>query len=193
MRRRNSVGMTLVEVTITIVVVAVSLGGFSMAVLSTQKSSIGMGERGRVRAQAMKYMERLQRLPFGSSSDAAATADEVAELFDDNSVVTGGTGVTLRSLETPVGSPGWRFRVEGFECRGVFEVEIDTDLDGNGTSRGLRGPNIPTTGVDVAPAGDGTSVVPLASEGSPTLLRIEIFFNGESVIRALRCAPVEGT
>jgi len=184
--------MTLVEVSVTMVVLAVALGGFSMAVLSTQKSSLGMAERSRVRAQAMKYMERLLCLPYGTSTDAAATAAQAAELFDDDAVVTAGSRLTLRSLQTPVGSPGWRFRVEGFECRGVFEVEIDTDLDGNGTARGVRGTEVPTTGTAL-PAGDGATVVPLSSEGSPALLRIEIFWNGESVMRALRSAPVEGT
>ena len=142
----NSRGMTLVEVMVTMVILAVSLGGFSLAVLTTQKSSIGMGERDKVRAQAMKYMERLSRLPFGSAGDPAATPAQVAELFDDDAVITGGAGVTLRSLQTAVGSPGWRFRVEGFECRGIFEVEVDTDLDGNGTGRGVRGGSVPTTG-----------------------------------------------
>jgi len=195
MRRRKHQldGFTLVEVMITMAVLAVALGGFSMAVLSTQRSSLQMRERDMVRMQGMKYMERLLRLPYGTTGDPAATADQVAEIFDDDAVVTGGSALTLKSLETAVGSPGWRFRIEGFETRGVWEVEVDTDLDGNGTGNGVRGTEVPTNGAATMPAGDGVSVVPLDSEGNPNLLRIEIFFNGVSVLRALRSAPVEGS
>ena len=192
-RKSRASGMSLVEVMITMVVLAVSLGGFSMAVLSTQKSSLQMRDRDMCKAQAMKYMERLLRLPYGTAADPAATAAQVAELFDDNTIVTGGSALTLKSLETAVGSPGWRFRLEGFEMKGVWEVEINTDLDGNGTGNGIRGPNVPTDGVATANAGDGTTVVPLTSEGNPNMLRIEIFWNGQSMMRALRAAPVEGT
>ncbi len=39
------------------------------------------------RMQGMKYMERLLRLPFGTDADPAATAAQIAELFDDNAVI----------------------------------------------------------------------------------------------------------
>ena len=63
----------------------------------------------------------------------------------------------------------------------------------NGTGNGVRGTQAPTTGFTSATGGDGTSVVTLLSENDPNLLRIEIFWNGKSVARALRSAPVEGT
>lgn len=192
-RRTKSRGMTLVEVMITTVVLAVSLGGFSMAVVTTQKSSLTMRGRDMVKAQAMKYMERLLRIPFGTATDPAASSTQVAEMFDDNAVVTGGAPVTLKSLETAVGSSGWRFRVEGFEMKGVWEVEINTDLDGNGTANGVRGTGVPTTGNATAPAGDGTTISTLQSEGDGNMLRVEIFWNGQSVLRCLRAATVEGS
>ncbi len=101
--------------------------------------------------------------------------------------------LTLRSLETPVGAAGWRFRLDGFETSGVFEVEINADLDGNGTFQGVRGADDPTSGNLATSAGDGTSLVTLESEGDPRLLRIEIFWNGEPVLRTVRAAPVEGS
>jgi hypothetical protein len=182
----------MVEVMITLLVMAISLGGFVCMVLGTQQTSLNMRSRDAVKAQGIKYMERLMRVPYGTAADLKATAPQVAEFFDDDAVVLDGAAVTLRSLQTPAGGPGLRFRVEGFEAHGVFEIEIDNDLDGNSTNRGIRGTEVPTTGAALG-AGDGTSVVNLQSEGRPDLLRIEIFFNGESVIRALRAAPVEGT
>jgi prepilin-type N-terminal cleavage/methylation domain-containing protein len=192
-RRRRTAGFSLVETMITTAVIAIALGGFGMAVVGTQKSSIEMRDRDMRSAQAMKYMERLLRLPFGTAADPAATVAQVAELFDDNSIVTGGAPVTLKSLETPLNAAGWRFRVEGFEITGVWEIEVNRDLDGNGTFRGVRGTETPTSGYTADVAGDGASVVNLQSENDPNMLRIEVFFNGTSVMRALRCAPIEGT
>jgi hypothetical protein len=192
-KRTRQGGFTLVDTMITAGVLAVSLGGFGMAVIGTQKSSMEMRDRDMCRTQSFKYMERLLKLPFGTAADPVPTAAQIAELFDDNPIVTGGAPITLKSLETVAGAEGWRFRVQGFEASGVWEIEINTDLDGNGTRNGVRGTQAPTTGFSTATGGDGSSVVTLLSENDPNLLRIEIFWNGKSVARALRSAPVEGT
>lgn len=192
-RAKRTGGFTLVETMITASVLAISLGGFGMAVIGTQNASLQMRDRDMCRTQAMKYMERLLKLPFGTAADPAPTASQVSELFDDNAIVTGGAPITLKGLETAVGAEGWRFRVQGFECTGVWEIEINTDLDGNGTGNGVRGVEAPTTGFSTAIGGDGSTVVPLLSENDPNMLRIEVFWNGKSVARALRSAPVEGT
>jgi hypothetical protein len=185
--------MTLIEVMVTLGVLAISIGGFAMVVLSTQSTTSEMRDRDLVRAQAVKYMERLLRIPYGSQFDPTATAAQVQDFFDDNTVVAGTGLMTLKSLETGVGQPGWRFVVEGFEVEGVWAVEVNSDLDGNGVFTGIRGTDAPTTGNVLHTAGDGSSVVTLISENDTNLMRIEIFWNGESVLRSLRAAPVQGS
>jgi hypothetical protein len=190
--KRSQRGLSLIETTVTLGVLATAAGALAMAVLSSQKAADSMRARDVVRAQSIKYMERLTRLTFGEAADPPASAAQIEELFDDNAVVSGGSVMTLHSLRTPVNDHGWRFRIQGFEVDGVFEIEINSDLDGNGTHSGIRGPNEPTMS-GTWTAGDGVTVVPLLGEGRPELLRVEIFFNGEPVLRTLRAAPPENS
>jgi hypothetical protein len=191
--RRRLRGTTLVEVMIVLGIMAVSFGGFGMVVVTTQRASLDMRARDAVRVQSVKYVERLLALPFGAPTDPPATAAQVAELFDDNAVVFGGASLTLWSLVTDPTEAGWRFRVHGFEAPGVFEVEVNNDIDGNRVLNGVRGTELPTVGGNAPQAGDGASVVPLLGEGRDDLLRIEVFWNGEPLVRTVRSAPVEGS
>jgi hypothetical protein len=170
-------------------VLLITVGGLAMSVLSAQRSSSEMRRRDMIRAQALLYVERLLGVPYGVDGSPAPTAADVANLFDDDDSIP--SGVTLTGLRTPVGGEGWRFRVGGFEADGVWEVEVNGDLDGNGTALGVRGTETPTAG-GTETAGDGASIVPMLSEGRPTLLRIEVFFNGVSAARTVRAAPVQG-
>jgi hypothetical protein len=179
-----------VDAVISMGVLVVTAGGLGMSVLYTQKASQEMQRRDYIRAEGMRFLERLLGLPYGVTTDTAPTSSQLADLFDDNATVP--TGVSLMSLRTPVNGAGWRFRVGGFETPGVWEVEVNSDLDGNGTLQGIRGTEAPTTGGSEV-AGDGTTTVTMQSEGRTTLLRIEVFFNGVSVARTFRSAPVQGT
>lgn len=188
--RRKIAGTSLVDAVISMGVLVVSAGGLGMSVLYTQNASSEMKKRDMVRTQGLRYVERFLGIPYGADTDPAPTSADVQDFFDDNG--TAPTGVTLMGMRTPVNAEGWRFRVAGFEVPGVWEVEINADLDGNGTLTGVRAAQTPTTG-DATPAGDGTSTVTMRSEGRTTITRIEVFFNGVSVARTLRAAPIQGT
>lgn len=188
--RRRSSGTSLVDVVISMGVLVVTAGGLAVSVLSTQKSSGQMAQRDMVRTQALRYVERLLGVPYGVDAAVTATAAEAADFFDDDASMP--AGISLMALRTPMNGAGWRFGVSGFEAKGVWEVEINGDLDGNGTLNGIRGTLTPTTGGTTA-AGDGASTVTMLSEGRTTLTRIEVFFNGVSVAKTLRSAPVQGT
>lgn len=188
--RRRSSGTSLVDVVISMGVLVVTAGGLAVSVLSTQKSSAKMAQRDMIRTQALRYVERLLGVPYGVDAAAAATATEAADFFDDDASMP--AGISLMALRTPLNGAGWRFGVSGFEAKGVWEVEVNNDLDGNGTLTGVRGTLTPTTG-GTETAGDGSSTVTMLSEGRTTLMRIEVFFNGVSVLKTFRSAPVQGT
>lgn len=188
--RRKIGGTSLVDAVVSMGVLVVTAGGLGMSVLYTQKASQEMRRRDYVRAEGMRYIERLLGIPYGVTGDVAPTAADLQDFFDDNATVP--SGVTLMSLRTPVNGTGWRFKIGGFEAPGVWEIEVNNDLDGNGTTQGVRGTLTPTTG-GTETAGDGSSTVTMLSEGRLTLLRIEVFFNGVSVARTFRSAPPQGT
>ena len=185
---RSRAGTSLIEALISLGVLVVTAGGLGAAVMSTQKATAEIRQRDMVRAQAMRYVERLLGVPFGTATDSAPSAAEVQDMFDDDGTVP--AGVTLMSLRTPADDEGWRFRVGGFEVPGAWAVEVNSDLDGNGSRIGIRGTETPTTG-DGTTAGDGVTPAPMQSEGRPGLVRIEVFFNGVSVARTLRAAPIQ--
>lgn len=190
--RNRQRGTSLVDVMATLAVIVVSLGGLAMSVLQTQRSSSEMRRRDMERAQAMKLAERLMGLPWGSPSDPQPSDAVVAALLDDDSSTGLAPGLTFLSLRTPVNDAGWRFSIAGFEGGGLWEIEVNHDLDGDGVLTGVRATGVPTAG-DELPAGDGTSVVPLLSEGRDDLFRVEILHDGRSAARFLRAAPSDGS
>lgn len=183
-RRR---GAAILEVMVGMAALTISIGGLGMSVLTTQRASADLARRDLVRAQGTKLMERLLALPFGGAGDAAAdpASPAVPQLFDDDTSVVNAGSMTVMALRTPVGSAGWRFHVGGFEPGGVWEVEINNDLDGNGVLTGVRGCETPTVG-DASPGGDGRSIVTLTSEGRTDLYRLEVFHDGRSVAKTFR-------
>ena len=190
MSRSKVGGTSLVDAVVSLGVLVVTAGGLGMSVLYTQKASQEMRHRDYVRAEGMRFVERLLGIPYGVATDTAPTASDLQNFFDDNATIPG--GVTLMSLRTPVNGAGWRFKIGGFETPGVWEIEVNNDLDGNGTTQGIRGVQTPTTG-GTETAGDGTTTVTMFSEGRTTLMRIEVFFNGVSVARTFRSSPIQGT
>lgn len=189
---RSRRGTSLVEAMATLAVVAISLGGLGLSVIQTQTASRDLRQRDLVRAQSWKLSERIMSVPWGSIMDPHPSTASVAAFLDDDSTTTPATPITLMGLRTPVNAQGWRFRVAGFEAGGVWEIEVNNDLDGNGVFRGIRGTATPTTG-DGTTAGDGTTPVTLRSEGRIDLVRVEIFHAGRSVARFLRSVPSEGS
>jgi hypothetical protein len=67
-----------------------------------------------------------------------------------------------------VGDDGLRFRLTGFEVEGEWEIQVNEDLNGDG---------------------DATDT----NEGTGGLVRIEVFFRGESILRTFRARPSESS
>lgn len=163
--RRTERGFTLIEVMIAVVVLATVFVVVGSVMLAGVKRTSEMRERNAIVTQSWKFAERLQRIPYGSEVASAATAAQYDDLFDDD----GNLGnVSLTQIRTAVGSDGLRFRLAGFEVDGDWEVQINEDLNGDGDADDVN-------------------------EGTGGLVRIEVFFRGESVLRTFRARPAEST
>jgi prepilin-type N-terminal cleavage/methylation domain-containing protein len=164
-RDRREGGFTLIEVMIALLVLATAFIVVGGALISGVRRTAEMKERNLVVAQAWKFAERLQRIPYGSEILTPATAEQLDDLFDDD----GDLGnVTLYQVQTPVGSEGLRFRLSGFEVEGDWEIQVNEDLNGDGDTDDHN-------------------------EGTGCLTRIEILFRGQTVLRTFRARPAEST
>jgi hypothetical protein len=159
MRGRDD-GITIVEVLITALFLAVSLVSLGLAVLTGVRSTTDLGERNLVHNQALSYMERLQKLNFGTDEDLPPSPAELDQLFDDSLDVP---DLSLYQLHRPVYEDGHRFQLAGFERSGTWEVRVHRDLNGNGV-------------LD-------------PEEDKDDLLRIEILFNQDPVLSTFRARP----
>lgn len=164
-RGRREGGFTLIEVLISLIVLAtvfIIVGG---ALISSVRRTAEMKERNLVVAQSWKFAERLQRIPYGSEVLTPATAVQLDALLDED----GDLGnVTLWQIRTPVGAEGLRFRLSGFEVEGNWEVQVNEDLNGDGDMDDHN-------------------------EGVGCLTRIEVLFRGQTVLRTFRARPAEST
>ena len=112
-------------------------------------------------------MDRLFRIDYGQSTDGAASAAELSELFDDTEAF--GTA-TLESLHAYSGSTGYQFELANFPWPGQFQVIVTSDLNGDGDE------------LD-------------ANEGTDNVFRINIDFlrpdgRTERILECMRAKPV---
>lgn len=162
--KKREGGFTLIEVMLSTCVLATVFVVVGNAMVSSVQRTVEMKQRNIVVTQSWKFAERLQRIPYGAG-DADATAAQYDNLFDDD----GNLGdVSLRSIRTEVGEEGMRFRLIGFEVDGDWEVQVNEDLNGDGDTSDVN-------------------------EDTGGLMRIEVFFNGRSVLKTYRAQPAEST
>ena len=170
-KRRSRQGFTLIEVLITFAILAVATVALGLTELSNARRSQDLKERDISFARGQAFMERILRMPFGAPNPSAMTAGEYDTLFgSDDDVRT----ISLTQLEQKdtdgdgkVDSGPIRFKLNGVEDSGVWEIYVDADLDGNGT-------------IETTLAGVPTR------EGRGDLLRIEIRRNERTVLKTLR-------
>lgn len=171
MERKGQSGFSLVEVVLTFAILAVATTALGLVELSTSRRSQELKERDIAFGRGQAIMERLMRMPFGQPDAAPATARDLDILFgsDEDVRQVSLTQIQQRDLDGDgtVDSPPIRFRLEGVEDKGLWEIHVDADLDGNGR---------------IEPLLDGTPT----REGRTDLLRVEIRRNGRTVLRTLR-------
>jgi len=158
-RKRNRCGgFSLVEVMIVTAMMATVLTTIGVGLRSGHAANREMQRRSQLTLVCGEVMDRLCRIPFGAITDAAATAAQLNELFDDDDDL--GTA-TLCSLRVPAGNPGFSFDLDNFPFGGSFEVRVDDDLNGDGDTNDTF-------------------------EGRDDLLRIQILHDGIPILESMR-------
>jgi len=175
MKRKGQAGFSLVEVVLTFAIMAVATTALGLVEISNARRSQELKERDIAFGRGQAIMERILRMPFGAPNAIAATADKYDILFgsDEDVRQVSLTEVMQRDADGDgeVDSGPIRFKLEGVEDKGLWEVYVDADLDGNG----LIEPTITVDGVAID-----------TREGRSDLMRIEIRRNGRTVLKTLR-------
>ena len=188
---RNQAGFSLIEVVITFSILAIATTALGLVEISNARRTQDLKSRDIKFARAQAFLERVQRLPFGTPNPPAsaeqpdpglrATVATLDTLFGSDKDVS---QISLTQLERlghiNVGTNQWHitseplaFKLEGVEDHGMWEVWVDQDLDGNGVIESEIG-GVPTR------------------EGLADVLRIEIRHDGRTVLRTIRARPPDG-
>jgi len=175
MKRKGQAGFSLVEVVLTFSIMAVATTALGLVEVSNARRSQELKERDIAFGRGQAIMERILRMPFGAPNALAATSDKYDILFgsDEDVRQVSLTEVMQRDEDAngEVDTGPIRFKLEGVEDKGVWEVYVDADLDGNG----IIEPSITVDGVTID-----------TREGRSDLMRIEIRRNGRTVLKTLR-------
>lgn len=152
----QSRGFSFLEVLFALAALALLALGVAGGVVTGQRATRTLEDQARIENTAFGFQERLMAIPFGSTSDSAATGAELDELFNNDDVL--GTA-TLHKL---VAFGTIEFTLDGAGLNGQWRIVVDSDLNGDGT--------IDTT----------------LEEGRDDLLRIAIFYDGQLITRTAR-------
>jgi prepilin-type N-terminal cleavage/methylation domain-containing protein len=178
-KRKGQQGFSLVEVVLTFAIMAVATTALGLVEVSNARRSQELKERDIAFGRGQAIMERILCMPYGAPTAPAATAAEFDLLFgSDSNLREAGFEVYLTQImqkdtdgDGTVDADPIRFTLEGVEDKGLWEVFVDADLDGNGVIE----PTITVDGVDID-----------TREGRSDLTRIEIRRNGRTVLKTLR-------
>lgn len=170
-KRGSQDGFSLVEVVLTFSILAVATTALGLVELSNARRSQDLKQRDIAFARGQAIMERILRVPFGAPGASPATPQQLDVLFGSDEDVRQLTLTQLQQLDRDadgvIDDKPLTFTLDGVEDRGVWQVIIDNDLDGNGV---------------IEPVIDGVET----REGRSDLLRLEIRRNGRTVLKTLR-------
>lgn len=173
--KKSQAGFTLVEVVLTFAIMAVATTALGLVEISNARRSQELKERDIAFGRGQAFMERILRMPFGSPGVPTATAAKYDLLFgsDEDVRQVSLTEIMQRDVDGDgaVDNGPIRFKLEGVEDKGEWEIYVDADLDGNGAIE----PTVTVEGVTIE-----------TREGRSDLMRIEIRRNGRTVLKTLR-------
>jgi hypothetical protein len=164
-RREHEHGFTIVELTAALAFAVLMLLTLQTTLTSTVKTRERTNRHDAVQGQAYEYLQRLMVIPFGLTTDGAASALQLSELFDEDADLG---NVTLQQVRVDVGQTGHVFRTLRDDVTTDWRVLVSNDLDRDGLTTGPR-------------------------EGRPDLLQIEVWADNRLMFRSLRAADFVNT
>jgi prepilin-type N-terminal cleavage/methylation domain-containing protein len=171
MGRKGHTGFSLIEVILAFSILAVASTALGLVEISNSRRSQELKERDIAFGRGQAILERLLRMPFGQPDAATASAHDLDLVFGSDEDVRQVSLTQLQQRDTDgdgvVDQEPIRFRLEGVEDKGLWEVHVDADLDGNGR---------------IEPTLEGVDT----REGRTDLLRVEIRRDERIVLRTLR-------
>ena len=170
-RPKPQAGFTLIEVMLTFAILAIATTALGLVELGNQRRKQHLKSRDIAFARGQAIMERILRMPFGTPGATQLTNVQYDSLFGTDADVRTMSLTQIQQRDNDadniVDAPPIRFKLDGVEDRGEWEVFVDNDLDGNGV---------------IEPIIDGVET----REGRTDLLRIEIRRNQRTVLRTIR-------
>lgn len=170
-KRAPQAGFTLIEVMLTFSILAIATTALGLVELSNAQRKQHLKARDIAFARGQAIMERVLRMPFGTPGAAELTNVQYDALFGTDADVRSMSLTQIQQRDNDsdgvVDDKPIRFKLDGVEDAGVWEVFVDSDLDGNGK---------------IEPTIDGVET----REGRTDLLRIEIRRDDRIVLRTIR-------
>lgn len=167
----NSRAFTLIEIVLTFSILAIAMAVLVLVEVSNAERSTDLKRRDIAFARGQALMERILRLPFGAPNPPALTGRDFDRLFGSDEDVQSMSLTQLRQRDNngdgTIDDEPVRFRLEGVEDAGLWEILIDSDLDGNGRIEAE---------IDGVPT----------REGRGDLLRVEIVHDGRTLLKTFR-------
>ena len=170
-KRAPQAGFTLIEVLLTFSILAIATTALGLVEISNAQRKQHLKARDIAFARGQAIMERILRMPFGTPGATKLTNVQYDTLFATDIDVRSMSLTQIQQRDTTgdgvVDEKPIRFKLDGVEDAGLWEVFVDSDLDGNGK---------------IEPTIDGVET----REGRTDLLRIEIRRNDRTVLRTIR-------
>jgi len=170
-RTGSQVGFSLIEVVITFAILAIATTALGLVELQNSRRSQDLKQRDIAFSRGQAIMERILRVPFGTPDATAPTPYQLDVLFGSDMDVREVSLTQLMQRDTDgdgvIDDEPYRFVLEGVEEKGVWEIFVDQDLDGNGR---------------IEPVLEELET----REGRSDILRVEVRRNGRTVLKTLR-------
>ena len=154
-------GHTLVEAMLIIAIFTLFVLGIGGMLNFGFTSTRALDDRQTAMHYAQTYMARLNALPYGGSFEMPPSQETIQDFFETGTAASDLTLMKLRSAAV-FNEESIDFSVDGLEHD--IRVTLSNDLNGDGDNYD-------------------------AHEGTNSVLRIEIFYNGVSLLRTYRSDP----